>query len=63
MKPYITNKLSNGLEYILIENNNIETCSINIIINVGSVNETSSIRGISHFLEHLSLLLKYCHNQ
>lgn len=53
MKPYITNKLSNGLEYILIENNNIETCSINIIVNVGSVNETSSIRGISHFLEHL----------
>lgn len=53
MDKYFLNKLENGLKYILIENKNVETCSITICVNVGSVNETGFKSGISHFLEHM----------
>ena len=53
MNKYYCNKLDNNLKYILIENKCIETCSIIISVNVGSVNEKNFEPGISHFLEHM----------
>ena len=47
------NKLDNDLRYILVENNCIETCSIIVSVNVGSINEKNYEPGISHFLEHM----------
>lgn len=38
---------------ILVKNNNIDSCTILFLFNVGSINEDKNILGISHFIEHM----------
>jgi predicted Zn-dependent peptidase len=45
--------LDNGLRVVLVPMENSEAVTIQILVNVGSNNETKEINGISHFLEHL----------
>lgn len=45
--------LSNGLRAILVPMKNSEAVTIQVLVGVGSNNETKKINGISHFLEHL----------
>ena len=45
--------LSNGLNLIVCEGGAI-SCSFSIMVNAGSVNETKSQNGISHFIEHMN---------
>lgn len=45
--------LSNGLRVILVPMENSEAVTIQVLVGVGSNNETKKINGISHFLEHL----------
>ncbi|MBQ9440996.1 MAG: insulinase family protein [Alphaproteobacteria bacterium] len=46
-------KLNNGMTVISDSIDNIETISLGIFVNVGSVNETDNQKGLSHFLEHM----------
>jgi zinc protease len=46
-------KYENGLRAVLLHNEDSLVSSINVFINVGSVNETPSQAGLSHFIEHL----------
>lgn len=48
-----TLQLRNGLNLILIENHSSPMIASVVTVNVGSVNETREINGISHMLEHL----------
>jgi predicted Zn-dependent peptidase len=45
--------LPNGISVITEEMPGVESCSIGIWVNAGSRNETRSINGVSHFIEHL----------
>jgi len=45
--------LDNGLRVILVPMENSEASTIQVLVGVGSKNETKNINGISHFLEHL----------
>lgn len=45
--------LDNGLRVILVPMENSEAVTIQVLVAVGSKNETKNINGISHFLEHL----------
>ena len=38
---------------ILIQNNNVDSCTIFFLFNVGSINENNEISGVSHFIEHM----------
>lgn len=50
----ITGQLDNGFRYVLKENNVPENrVSIMLNIQVGSIHETESQRGMAHFLEHM----------
>lgn len=49
-----TSKLNNGLTIATDCISNFETVSIGIFVNIGSVNESFSQIGISHFLEHMA---------
>lgn len=53
MSPYSKFNLSNGLQYILIPNSNINTISICIYVKVGSRDEVGEDEGLSHLLEHM----------
>lgn len=46
-------QLQNGLRVLAVEDVNAKISSVNIAINVGSMDENDSNRGVSHFLEHL----------
>lgn len=45
--------LDNGLRVVLAPMENSEAVTIQVLVGVGSKNETKNINGISHFLEHL----------
>jgi predicted Zn-dependent peptidase len=45
--------LDNGLRVVLVPMQNSEAVTIQVLVGVGSNNETKEINGISHFLEHL----------
>ena len=47
------NKLSNGLTYILNKNKHIESCTVFVMIKVGSIHEPKNIYGGAHLLEHM----------
>jgi predicted Zn-dependent peptidase len=53
MDNYSINQLPNGLEYILVDNQSVDTISICVSIRVGSNQEDERINGISHLLEHM----------
>ncbi len=46
-------KLNNGLIVISDSIDSVETISLGIFVNVGSVNEEYNQKGLSHFLEHM----------
>ena len=46
-------KLNNGLTAISDNIDTVETVSLGIFVNVGSVNEDDNQKGVSHFLEHM----------
>lgn len=52
MKAEITT-LKNGLRVISSCRKDIETVSVNILVNTGASYETEEVNGISHFLEHM----------
>ncbi len=43
----------NGLKLLVVERHEAPTFAANITIKVGSVNETSQVRGVAHLLEHM----------
>ncbi|MFA5517255.1 MAG: insulinase family protein, partial [Desulfuromonadales bacterium] len=45
--------LANGLTLLVVERHEAPTFAANITIKVGSVNETSQVRGVAHLLEHM----------
>lgn len=45
--------LNNGLRILTVPMKNSEAVTIQVLVGVGSKNETKKINGISHFLEHL----------
>lgn len=49
-----SSKLKNGLTIITYNMSNVNSVTINLIVNVGSRYEQSSEIGISHFLEHMA---------
>ncbi|MBV7264715.1 M16 family metallopeptidase [Erythrobacter ani] len=52
---YVFGKLDNGLRYIVRQNSTPEgTALVRMRINSGSLDETESERGLSHFLEHMA---------
>lgn len=51
--PNITT-LANGLRIATDEMKDVETVSIAVFVNTGSLNETEATNGISHFLEHMA---------
>ena len=53
MDKYTIKKLPNGLEYILIDNQSVDTVSLCVSISVGSNDEDELINGISHLIEHM----------
>jgi predicted Zn-dependent peptidase len=46
-------KLDNGFRYLTIKNNSIQHCILLVLLGTGSVFETKTLSGISHYLEHL----------
>ena len=52
-KPQVT-KLKSGLTVLTYKMSDIKSVSINLIVTVGSRQETESENGISHFLEHMA---------
>ena len=50
---YKKDKLSNGLRIISKSDHNVQSASLGIWINAGGRYESESLKGISHFLEHL----------
>ena len=46
--------LPNGVRLLTINNDNTQTVSVGVFVNVGSANETEYENGISHFLEHMA---------
>ena len=46
-------KYKNGLTLVVEKMNNFESVSFNVLVKVGSVNETEGNYGISHFIEHM----------
>jgi len=53
-KNLTVHKLDNGLTFLLYERHNAPVVSFHTYANVGSVNETYGITGISHMLEHMA---------
>src|SRR3989337_502233 len=53
MPPIQKTVLTNGISVITEEMPGVESCSIGIWVNAGSRNETRTINGVSHFIEHL----------
>jgi predicted Zn-dependent peptidase len=53
MNNYKIGKLVNGLEYIIIPNDKVESVCLSVAIRVGSNDEDERINGISHLLEHM----------
>ena len=50
-------QLENGMRYIIMANDTPEeTVALRLRVGAGSLNERDDQRGISHFLEHLSLI-------
>ena len=49
-------KLKNGLT-VIYQEKDTNSVAIEILIKVGSNNETKTERGISHFLEHMVFVL------
>jgi predicted Zn-dependent peptidase len=53
MPPVQKTALSNGISVITEQMPGVESCTLGIWVNAGSRNESSSINGVSHFIEHL----------
>src|ERR1700689_4111940 len=53
MKPEIT-RLSNGLTVVTDPMPQLENAMLGVWVNAGSRNETPSVMGISHMLEHMA---------
>ncbi|MFZ1571737.1 MAG: insulinase family protein [Chlorobiota bacterium] len=51
--PFQTDKLSNGLDVITIENNNVPLVTISIAVRNGSFTEPEEFAGLSHLYEHM----------
>jgi len=57
--------LSNGMKFLVMEDNSIPNANMYLFFKVGSRNEYTGITGISHFFEHMMFngAKKYGHNQ
>ncbi|MBI5449083.1 insulinase family protein [Candidatus Gottesmanbacteria bacterium] len=51
--PYEKHVFTNGLRLILVPMNGVNSVATSVMVGVGSRYETSSINGVSHFLEHM----------
>lgn len=52
-KGLFTMRLDNGLTMLVTEQHELPVVSVQVWVGVGSVDEPVSVRGLSHFLEHL----------
>ncbi|HEX3768244.1 MAG TPA: insulinase family protein, partial [Puia sp.] len=50
---YYWDKLSNGLEVVVIENNKVPLVTIEIAVKNGAFTEDSNYNGLSHLFEHM----------
>lgn len=48
------NILSNGIRVISVKDNSIESVFISVLVKTGSRNEGEKVKGLSHFLEHMT---------
>jgi insulysin len=48
--------LDNMIKYTIINDKNIDKCTIAVCIKTGSINDPKDIQGIAHFLEHMLFL-------
>jgi len=51
--PIFRDRLSNGMQVVILENHKSPVVSVNVFVKVGSMYEDEHINGISHFFEHL----------
>ena len=54
MENVLVTTLSNGIRIVSENQENLETTAFGVWIDAGSRNETSSLNGISHLLEHMA---------
>ncbi|MEO6455955.1 MAG: insulinase family protein, partial [Ginsengibacter sp.] len=50
---YFWQKLSNGLEVVVIENNKVPLATIEIAVKNGAYTEGAEFSGLSHLFEHM----------
>ena len=50
---YFKDKLNNGIRVVMEEIPYVNSVSIGVIVNNGSVNEDKHLNGVSHFIEHM----------
>jgi zinc protease len=53
VSPYVTTKLDNGLEIIVIENHNVPLVTIDVAVRNGAFTEPDEFAGLSHLYEHM----------
>src|SRR5690606_38314999 len=50
---YIVDKLDNGIKVVMEKIDYVNSVTIGLIIDSGSVRENKGINGVSHFIEHM----------
>jgi secreted Zn-dependent insulinase-like peptidase len=56
LKKYQTLTLDNGLQVLLVHNDETDKCAAALAINVGHFNDPDDRQGLAHFLEHMLFL-------
>lgn len=56
MRKYKVIKLQNGLDVLLISDNNTTKCTASMSVGVGSFKDDNAIQGLAHFTEHMIFL-------
>jgi len=56
LRNYKIGKLDNNINYILIEDNQIDNSSVCVAVKTGTINNPIEFQGLAHFLEHMLFL-------
>lgn len=50
---FLSGELGNGVKYVVVEDNKIDTSAVSVVVKVGSFNDPKEFQGLAHFLEHM----------
>ena len=50
---FLSGELDNGVKYVVVEDNKIDTSAVSVVVKVGSFNDPKEFQGLAHFLEHM----------